>query len=203
MRLGSRRSLCERHPSKTERVPLRTPNRLSPAVSRFDAEIEKAVAGVRGRKRLDRLMYLASELGDFSLIWFVVGTAQALRDDRSFRRLVRLATALGVESALVNGPIKSAFRRERPTHLVERPHRLRTPRTSSFPSGHASSATLAAILLSDGEDDGLAAFYWGLAALVASSRVYVGIHHPSDIAGGAAVGGAMGAAFRRWWPIDR
>ena len=119
------------------------------AIDRFDRAVDDLFDHLRGSPVADRVFYVASELGDFSLIWHLLGTAQgAVRPD-GFQRAVQLAAALGVESLLVNGVIKSAFRRERPVHEHERPHNLRTPRTTSFPSGHASSAFFAATLLSD------------------------------------------------------
>lgn len=156
---------------------------------------------LRGRAPIDRLMYTASELGDFGLIWLLLGAAQGLRDDESFRRAVRLGVAMGAESVLVNGVIKSFFRRHRPVPDFDRPHRLRTPRTSSFPSGHASSAFTAATLLSDHEGALLVAAYYALAVVVASSRIHVKIHHASDVTAGALVGVVLGAAVRRLAPL--
>lgn len=66
------------------------------------------------------------------------------------------------------------------------PHKIRKPQTSSFPSGHASSAVLAASILSEGSKMGLA--YKVLAALVATSRIHVRAHHASDVLAGAVVG---------------
>jgi undecaprenyl-diphosphatase len=152
-------------------------------------------AHLRGRPLVDRMFYVASELGDFSLLWHLLGAAQGLVRADGLARAVRLSASLGVESALVNGVIKSAFRRERPVYEAERPHRLRTPRTTSFPSGHASSAFLAAALLSD-RSRGKPVFY-ALATVVAASRVHVRIHHASDVVGGAAIGLALGAVARR------
>ena len=59
------------------------------------------------------------------------------------------------------------------------------PLTTSFPSGHSSTAVVAAILLSAARPQGRPV-YWASAALVASSRVYVRIHHASDVVGGVA-----------------
>jgi undecaprenyl-diphosphatase len=102
----------------------------------------------------------------------------------------------------VNGGIKSLFRRTRPTWAEEdrgaRPHHLRTPMSSSFPSGHASSAFTAAVVLSQGSP--LWPVYFGTAAVVASSRMYVKIHHASDVVAGAALGLVLGTAVRRLWP---
>jgi membrane-associated phospholipid phosphatase len=99
----------------------------------------------------------------------------------------------------VNGPVKSLFRRHRPPWEQERPLRLRRPRTSSFPSGHASAAMTAAGVLS--QNDPLWPLYYALGAVVASSRVYVKIHHPSDVVAGALVGIALARVARRVWPF--
>jgi undecaprenyl-diphosphatase len=144
-------------------------------------------------------MYTASELGDFSLVWHLIGTSRALAPDRRPIHAVRVAAILGVESALVNGPVKSLFRRHRPAWEQERPLRLRRPRTTSFPSGHASAAMTAAGVLS--ENDPVWPLYYAVGAVVASSRVYVKIHHPSDVLAGALVGVVLARVARRIWPF--
>lgn len=180
---------------------VRTPRQLSAPIRRFDLAVERGFERLRGKPLVDRALYTASELGDHSLIWHLLAAAQGLRRGGDLAGTVRVVTLLGVESALVNGPVKSMFRRQRPVHDTPRPHRLRTPRTSSFPSGHASAAAVFVVVA--GEDDPLAPLYAGLAAVVAASRVHVRIHHPSDVAGGAVLGVALGAALRWWWPAGR
>jgi undecaprenyl-diphosphatase len=150
---------------------------------------------------VDRVYYGITELADFSLIWHLVAWTRALRSEDDLQAALRLSAALGVETVLVNGVIKSVFRRERPVHDGPRPHKLRVPKTTSFPSGHASSAAMAAVLLA--EDDDLAPLYFALAAAVATSRVYVKIHHASDIVGGAVLGTALGLIARKVWPLHR
>src|SRR5205823_14949023 len=148
----------------------------------------------------DRLFYGASELGDFSLVWFILGALRGLRSERDWHAAARVGAGLAIESALVNGVIKSFFQRRRPDDIGF-VHRLplRRPRTSSFPSGHATSAFSAAALLS--EEDALWPFYYAVAVVVASSRVYVKMHHASDVIAGAAMGMAMGRAARRLFPL--
>jgi undecaprenyl-diphosphatase len=169
------------------------------AIGRADGAIDERVDRFRGHHHVDRLMYGASELGDFSLIWHLINTARALAPDRRVTHAARVAAVLGVESALVNGPVKALFRRHRPAWEQTRPRRLRRPRTSSFPSGHASAALAAAGVLS--ERDPLWPLYYGVAAVVASSRVYVKIHHPSDVVAGALLGIAIARIARRVWPF--
>lgn len=171
------------------------------AIGRYDAEIDRIFDVVRGNAGADRLYYSASAVGDWSLIWHLLGVAQGLSDRRQgWKRVIRLSAALGVESALVNGVIKSFFRRSRPVHNGVRPHNLRTPATSSFPSGHASSAFMAAHLLA--EKSRIAPAWYAVAAVVATSRIHVRIHHGSDVVGGAILGLALGAVVRRIAPLD-
>lgn len=171
------------------------------AIGRFDAAVDGAFDHLRGNPLADRVFYTASQLGDFSLIWHLLGAVQGVRRDGDLAGTARLAIALGVESAIVNGPVKSAFRRERPRTEVERPMHLRTPKTSSFPSGHASAATVFALLA--GRDDPWRPAYLGAAAIVATSRIHVRIHHASDVIGGVVAGAALAAAFGRIWPARR
>jgi undecaprenyl-diphosphatase len=168
-------------------------------ISRFDERVDHWFDALRGHAAVDRTMYSLSELGDFSLIWHTASVAMAaFGDDRSERAAVRLSSALVVESVLVNGVIKNLFRRERPTVASERPHTLRQPSTSSFPSGHASAAACATVLLTADAGPAATIGWSALATLVAVSRVHVQIHHASDVVGGAIVGAAIGLAFRRW-----
>jgi membrane-associated phospholipid phosphatase len=173
--------------------------RLNRAVARFDEAVERKVDCRRGHPLLDKVMYAASEVGDFSLVWHLIGTARALAPDRGPVHAVRLSGLLGVESLLVNGLVKSAFRRRRPPWDQERPHQLRRPRTSSFPSGHASSAALAVGVLA--QRDPLWPVYAVVGATVASSRVYVKVHHPSDVVAGALLGALLAVVARRAWPL--
>jgi len=168
-------------------------------VARFDAAFDAALEQLRGRPVSDRIFQTASSLGDWSVIWELVGAAWGLTSDRRADRALRLAVLLGLESLVVNQGIKRLFNRKRPTLDGDPRLPVRRPSTSSFPSGHASSAFFAATLLSEG-DPALAPVWFTLAALVATSRAYVRVHHASDIVVGAAVGLALAAVARRLWP---
>jgi undecaprenyl-diphosphatase len=177
---------------------LRPPSIIRAKVAAFDDRVDSAFDHLRGHPVADRLFYGASQLGDFSLIWLLIGTARGLASDRHAKEAGRLAAVLGVESALVNGLIKSFFRRHRPVWEQHRVFQIRRPRSSSFPSGHASAAFTAAAVL--GERDPLAPVYYAVAVVVASSRVYVKIHHASDVVAGVALGAVLGRVARRVWP---
>jgi len=98
---------------------------------------------------------------------------------------------IGAESLIVNQGLKRVFRRVRPTEMGDPRFPVRKPSTSSFPSGHASAAFFAASLLTHWGGARTAPLWFGAAGVVATSRAYVRIHHPSDIVGGAAVGLAL------------
>src|SRR5262245_57259232 len=148
---------------------------------------------------VDRFFYALSSACDHGLLWLLLGATRAARKGDPAIAL-RLGAVLSAESLLTNGVIKLAFRRVRPqdhfTHEQELPYGMRRPITSSFPSGHAATAFMAAGLLSKGTR--LAPAYYTLAALVAYSRVHVKMHHLADVAGGAALGIALGAITRRF-----
>ncbi|HEX2382997.1 MAG TPA: phosphatase PAP2 family protein [Acidimicrobiales bacterium] len=179
------------------------PKSLSPTdirdhVRAFDDRVDARFDEVRGHPVFDRLMYGASELGDFSMLWHMVGLARGLTSDERADEAIRLSVILACESVLVNGVIKSFFRRRRPLWDQPRAFRIRRPRSSSFPSGHASAAFTAATILS--EDSRLWPLYYAAAAVVASSRTYVKIHHASDVVAGVATGLVIGRVARKAWP---
>jgi undecaprenyl-diphosphatase len=170
-------------------------------VSTVDRWVDESVAAhLRGRAAADRVFYAASALGDHGIIWLILAVLRGLRADGSWRATVRAAAAVGIESLLVNGPVKWVFRRQRPPPGNSRPHPLRAPRTSSFPSGHATAAFFGAALLR--EDDPVWPLYYALAVIVAASRVHVRIHHASDVIGGVVTGIALGELVRRLVPLD-
>src|SRR5262245_35954230 len=102
---------------------------LREEVRRFDVAADRAWDRLRGRPVVDRVFYSASALGDFSLIWHILGCGRALLPGHEAEEALRLSVTMGAESALVNGPVKSLFRRLRPTHdhSTVHPHRLRRP----------------------------------------------------------------------------
>lgn len=175
---------------------------LPPAVDDFDARFDRFWERVRGNKLVDGAFYTASEVGDFGMVWMAMaGVMGAIGDPIQTKHFLRVAGVLGIESIVVNGGLKSLFRRERPEWEQERPMHLRKPKTSSFPSGHSSSAVTAAILLTDA-NGALAPLWWSVAGLVAMSRVHVKIHHVSDVIGGLAVGAVLGTVAKRVLPIS-
>ena len=160
---------------------------LPSVVDDFDQAIDTGWEYIRSSESMNKLFYAASAAGDFSLIWHALNLARRMNNPSRRGSVMRLALALGAESLIVNQGIKRIFRRNRPeVGSSSHPHKIRKPLTSSFPSGHASSAVLAASILSEGSN--VAPVYKTLAAIVATSRIHVRAHHASDVIAGAAVG---------------
>jgi undecaprenyl-diphosphatase len=161
-------------------------------IQRIDDAVDRAFDRVRG-PALDGVVYPQSSAADHSLLWHFSGAARALAKGGDVAWAARYAGAMAAESLLTNGVIKTAFGRVRPADYadIEWRHGMHRPITSSFPSGHATAAFCAATLLGGGP-------WYALAGAVATSRVYVRLHHASDVAAGAAIGLALGLAFRRF-----
>lgn len=172
----------------------------SPAVVALDRRAVELAETLRGTPAVDRVLYGLSEAANHSALWHSINLVDALTGDRiRRRRALRRSVIIATEQAIINGPVKMIARRDRPIALEHHPHDLRVPRSSSFPSGHASAATCAATLLS--RDLGFAPVWFSLAAAVAWSRVHVGVHHASDVVAGVAAGRIMAETAGRVWPV--
>jgi undecaprenyl-diphosphatase len=161
-------------------------------IARIDAAAERVTEPLRNNRATNKVFATASHLGDFSVIWHVIVFLRAIGSMDRLYEAIALSGALGVESLVVNQGVKRIFRRERPTESGDERFNIRRPSTSSFPSGHASSATFAAILLTSFSSGPIIILWWVIAATVAISRIVVRIHHASDILGGIATGAVLG-----------
>jgi undecaprenyl-diphosphatase len=132
-----------------------------------------------------------SHLGEHAAIWLVIGLVAAALDRPQRAHWLRATRSVLIAYAL-NTLLKTVVRRKRP-HLEKWPALISTPTSLSFPSAHASSSFAAARAFSallPAEP-----LYAGAAAM-ALSRVYLGVHYPSDIAAGALLGTLVGSTGR-------
>jgi undecaprenyl-diphosphatase len=167
---------------------------LHPTADAFDEWADQQLERLRGNRVTDTVFHMASHLGDMSLIWHIAGVARAVPAPRGLEQAAALSALLGAESLLVNQGVKRLFRRTRPTTEGDPRFPVRKPSTSSFPSGHASSAVFAATLLTVWGGKRTAPLWFSIAGVVAVSRAYVRIHHASDVVGGAVLGAGLGLA---------
>lgn len=161
-------------------------------IGRIDDSFDRLLEPARHNRVVQGFFSLLSRAGEFSLIWHAVIWLRAIGSGDRARDALVFSLLLGAESLVVNQGLKRLFRRQRPTINGDDRFNVRTPVTSSFPSGHSSSAFFAAVLLSTLVPVSWAVMFFVLAALVALSRVMVRLHHFSDILGGACVGAALG-----------
>ena len=140
---------------------------------------------------LNAPMWLASVVGRAGFVWFAIAAVVAARQRRRCAfTVVLLAVLLG--SVTANDIVKPVVRRTRPFDAMPGTVIGGRPNDASFPSGHSTTAFAAALTLSRVAPAG-APVWWALAALIAFSRVYLGVHYPLDVLGGAALGVACGA----------
>jgi undecaprenyl-diphosphatase len=137
----------------------------------------------------ERAVARFSRLGEHAAIWLAIGGAGAALDRPRRQRWERAAGTVAATYAL-NTAIKLVVRRRRPL-LAGLPPLTVTPTKFSFPSAHASTSFAAALLYSRLGVDAPALY--ALASGLSLSRLYLGVHYPSDVLAGAALGTAIAA----------
>ena len=164
----------------------------------YDRALYGRVAGL-STPLLDEPLRRVSHFADFSKPWFLVAGGLALLGGRRGRRasFTGLA-AVGAASFVVNQPMKAAGERLRPDRDglgVPAQRWVRMPSSTSFPSGHSASAAAFAVAVGD-VAPALRLPLRVAASVVAFSRVYTGVHYPSDVLVGATVGALLGRVPR-------
>lgn len=145
---------------------------------------------------LTPFMVEVSAATDWGLLWLVIGAIYVLKGLWTVRTVMWFGLLLGGFGATVEYGIKSLWSRPRPSWMDPSLHTvLAVPHSSSFPSAHAATAAFAALWLGHRP--------WGnvgvnvAAAAVLISRIYTGLHYPSDVVGGAVLGAVVAVATLR------
>ena len=123
----------------------------------------------------------------------MIGIALTTTRKMQWQRLAELAAAVALATVTVDYVVKPLVDRHRPFTSIPAVDVITSrPHDASFPSGHAGNAFAGAVVLARTLPAWQAA-WWILAALIAYSRIYVGVHYPADVIGGALIG-ALSAA---------
>ena len=159
---------------------------------RMDTAVDNALEHIRDNKLVIVIFSIASAVGDFGLLWHIIGLVRSIGSVDRLQQALIFSILIGLESLILNQGIKRLFRRTRPTERGDTRFALRKPRTSSFPSGHSSSAFFSALVLTYFTTWPWWLLFYTFALIITTSRVGVRIHHASDVIAGAFAGTLMG-----------
>jgi undecaprenyl-diphosphatase len=137
-----------------------------------------------------------SRIGQLGLVWILIGAiVWAWRRDPAPLLLTIVCIAV---ADLLSTALKLLTGRARPfVANADQDPLVHTRLDVSFPSGHAAMSFAAATVLAGFVPRRLAPLLFVLAALIAWSRVYVGVHYPTDVIAGALLGTAVGLTVPR------
>jgi membrane-associated phospholipid phosphatase len=157
----------------------------------LDLALYRRVRGIARTPDTVRWVRSYSHLGEHGAVWLATGLAGIAFHGGHRRRWARATACVG-GAYMISTSIKLAVGRRRPL-IEDLPHLMATPTGLSFPSSHSSSSFTAARAY--GKLLPPAPLYLAASAM-AFSRLYLGVHYPSDIAAGVALGSVLGTLGR-------
>ncbi|HSJ18722.1 MAG TPA: phosphatase PAP2 family protein [Solirubrobacterales bacterium] len=183
-----RRSRRRRGLLPGRRVAPRNP--VLAALGRADQAVLRALRTRGHFEPVETTMKAIGVAGEFAAVWAAIGALGAAVDGpRRGRWLAAAVTGPGAVG--VNFLVKVAAGRQRPL-IEEHPPLARAPTKLSFPSAHATSSVAGATALGRVDPD-LRPAVFALAAAICVGRPYLGMHYPSDVLAGAALGALLGS----------
>jgi undecaprenyl-diphosphatase len=162
------------------------------ATQRFDEAVLRWL-GTKHNPLLTTFMTEVTPLGTGAVVLMIVGVTAAFLWHTEHKHSARLLLAATAGAILLNNALKLYFQRDRPNVFEWQTHAA----SSSFPSGHAMSATVVygtvAYLLARLQKRRWARVLTLTAAvamilLICLTRLYLGVHYPSDVIAGIIIG---------------
>lgn len=158
-------------------------------LSSWDITLFRLINGQGPNYFLDWFMPFMTDLKNFRYVLPVLVVWVLVREKKAgIVFLVFIGITLGITDPFSSHWLKDWVGRVRPCHVLEEVRLLTDCNTSySFPSSHAVNIFAAAFFLSQPLKK-LSPLFFGIAGIVGYSRIYIGIHYPLDVIGGAAIG---------------
>lgn len=149
---------------------------------------------------LDPIVKGITYLGEAGWFWIVLSLVLILT--KTYRKTgIECGTSLILHLILVNGAAKNLFRRTRPYEVIDGLVNLVGKQSDfSFPSGHTAASFAVAVVLLMRAPKKISIPAMVLAVLISLSRLYVGVHYPTDVLGGAIIGTLC--SFIAVWLVD-
>jgi undecaprenyl-diphosphatase len=190
-KLGAGRRRKPRLPARlrTRRAPARRPGIRGALGAADQAVLRWLRTKAPHDPAIEAVFKTLGAVGEYAAVWVAVGVAGAAVDERKRPRWL-LGAATGPAAVALNYVVKVAIGRERPL-IEDHPPLARAPSKLSFPSAHTTSSFAAATAFGRVEPRTRLPLY-SLAGAICVSRPYLGMHYPSDVLAGVALGIAIG-----------
>ena len=161
--------------------------KIARKLNQLDVVTCRTIFNWNGRKKLDKTMIWASKFGN-GYFYPLIGLVILFFDFAASRFFFMLSfVSFGIEQ-FAYFLVKNTTRRKRPCHsLPEIRHLINPPDRFSFPSGHSAGAFVMATVLKYMFPQWGIPLYLG-ASTIGFSRVYNGVHYPSDVLAGSVLG---------------
>ena len=163
-------------------------------MSIVEAELD-LLRALRVSPSIEQPLKAFSKTGEHAAVWLAFGLAGAALDERRREQWLRATGVVAVAYA-TNIALKYVVRRKRP-QVDGFPALTKTVTTLSFPSAHSTTAFAAARVFSSLLPSWATGPLYTVATAMAVSRVALGVHYPTDVIAGAALGTAIGEVASR------
>lgn len=169
------------------RIQLRTSGIFPTWIQAWDSSIFILVNECMASAYLDPIMWVLAKLGS-TTFWLALSAFLWIRKRKRDAVLVAAGVVIG---GLLILPVKILLPRARPYLVLEGARALEMEGGGSFPSGHSKNGFTIAAIFGDNRRMFAVPMY-ALVFLIALSRVYVGMHWPSDVIAGSVLGWVVG-----------